>query len=86
MFYFDSPNGDALRTRCCKQSIGRNSPLPSLVGAISIIWAKGVLSIHAISEEAKQFYEQYRFTASSLEPLTLMVKVSDVAKSLGLPE
>jgi GNAT superfamily N-acetyltransferase len=40
--------------------------------------------VHAISEEAKQFYEQYRFTASSLEPLTLMVKISDVAKSLGL--
>lgn len=42
--------------------------------------------VHAISAEAKQFYEQYRFTASSLEPLTLMVKISDVAKSLGLPE
>ena len=42
--------------------------------------------VYAISEEAKQFYEQYRFTASSLEPLTLMVKVSDVAKSLGLPD
>jgi GNAT superfamily N-acetyltransferase len=42
--------------------------------------------VHTISEEAKQFYEQYRFTASSLEPLTLMVKVSDVAKSLGLSE
>jgi predicted N-acetyltransferase YhbS len=42
--------------------------------------------VHAISAEAKQFYEQYRFTASSLEPLTLMVKISDVARSLGLPE
>jgi predicted N-acetyltransferase YhbS len=42
--------------------------------------------VRAISAEAKQFYEQYRFTASSLEPLTLMVKISDVAKSLGLQE
>ena len=42
--------------------------------------------VRAISAEAKQFYEQYRFTASTLEPLTLMVKVRDVAKSLGLPE
>jgi predicted N-acetyltransferase YhbS len=42
--------------------------------------------VHAISAEAKQFYEQYQFTASTLEPLTLMVKVSDVAKSLGLPD
>ena len=42
--------------------------------------------VHAISEEAKQFYEQYRFTASSLEPLTLMVKINDAVASLGLPE
>ncbi|WP_310410031.1 DUF1778 domain-containing protein [Chamaesiphon sp. OTE_8_metabat_110] len=34
----------------------------------------------------KQFYDRYRFTASTLEPLNLMVKISDVAKSLGLPE
>jgi GNAT superfamily N-acetyltransferase len=42
--------------------------------------------VHAISEEAKKFYEQYRFTASSLEPLTLMVKINDAVASLGLPE
>jgi GNAT superfamily N-acetyltransferase len=32
--------------------------------------------VHAISEEAKQFYEKYGFTASPLDPMTLMVKVS----------
>jgi GNAT superfamily N-acetyltransferase len=53
--------------------------------AAEIVGIRAIL-VHAISAEAKQFYEQYRFTASSLEPLTLMVKVSDVAKSLGLPE
>jgi GNAT superfamily N-acetyltransferase len=42
--------------------------------------------VHAISEEAKQFYEQYRFTASSLEPLTLMIKINDAVTSLGLPK
>jgi GNAT superfamily N-acetyltransferase len=42
--------------------------------------------VHAISEEAKQFYEQYRFTASTLEPLTLMVKVTDAIASLGRAE
>jgi GNAT superfamily N-acetyltransferase len=40
--------------------------------------------VHAISEDAKLFYEKYRFTASTLEPLTLMAKVKDLAASFGL--
>jgi GNAT superfamily N-acetyltransferase len=39
--------------------------------------------VHAISEEAKQFYEKCGFTASPLEPMTLMLKVSDATTSLG---
>ncbi len=40
--------------------------------------------IHAISEDAKQFYEKCGFTASPIEPMVLMVKVSDAFASLGL--
>lgn len=40
--------------------------------------------VHAISEEAKQFYERYGFIASSIEPMTLMVKVNDAVASLSL--
>jgi hypothetical protein len=54
-----------------------------MLNAEEIAGIRAIL-VHAISEDAKQFYAQYRFTASSLQPLTLMVKVSDVAKSLGL--
>lgn len=39
--------------------------------------------VHAISEDAKQFYEKCGFTASPLDPMTLMVKVSDARASLG---
>jgi GNAT superfamily N-acetyltransferase len=39
--------------------------------------------VHAISEEAKQFYEQCGFTASSLDPMTLMVNVKDARESLN---
>jgi GNAT superfamily N-acetyltransferase len=39
--------------------------------------------VHTISEEAKQFYEKCGFTASPLEPMTLMLKVSDATTSLG---
>jgi hypothetical protein len=38
--------------------------------------------VHAISEEAKQFYQKCGFTVSPMEPMTLMVKVSDVIASL----
>jgi GNAT superfamily N-acetyltransferase len=39
--------------------------------------------VHAISEDAKQFYEKCGFTASPLDPMTLMVKVNDAHASLG---
>lgn len=40
--------------------------------------------VHAIDEEAKKFYvERCGFTPSPVHPLTLMVLLSDVRKSLG---
>jgi GNAT superfamily N-acetyltransferase len=38
--------------------------------------------VHAISEDAKLFYQKCGFTVSPMEPMTLMVKVSDVIASL----
>ncbi|AFY84111.1 GNAT family N-acetyltransferase [Oscillatoria acuminata] len=40
--------------------------------------------VHAISEEAKQFYEKCGFTASAIDPMTLMVTVKDAKNALGL--
>jgi predicted N-acetyltransferase YhbS len=70
------------------KGIGRGLLRDAVLRTLKAAEIAGIRAIlvHAISEEAKQFYEQYRFTASSLEPLTLMVKISDVSKSLGLPE
>ncbi|WP_159783749.1 GNAT family N-acetyltransferase [Sodalinema gerasimenkoae] len=39
--------------------------------------------VHAISDDAKRFYETCGFTASPVDPMTLMVKVSDAHASLG---
>ena len=40
--------------------------------------------VHALDEEAKQFYvERCGFTPSPVHPLTLMVMLADVKKSLG---
>ena len=38
--------------------------------------------VHAISEDAKQFYEKCGFTASPIDPMTLMVKINDAIASL----
>lgn len=38
--------------------------------------------VHAISEEAKQFYEKFGFTASPIDPMTLMVTVNDARNEL----
>lgn len=37
--------------------------------------------VHALSQEAKQFYEQCGFMASSLDPMTLMVSIKDARAS-----
>ncbi|PZD70497.1 hypothetical protein C1752_11499 [Acaryochloris thomasi RCC1774] len=54
-----------------------------ILQAAEIAGIRAIL-VHAISEEAKQFYEQYGFAASSLEPMTLMIKVSDAKASYRL--
>ncbi len=41
--------------------------------------------VHAISENAKQFYEKCGFTASPIEPMTLMVTVDDARSAVGWP-
>lgn len=39
--------------------------------------------VHAISEEAKRFYERHGFVASPVGPMTLMITVADANKALG---
>ena len=39
--------------------------------------------VHSISEEAKQFYEKCGFTASPIDPMTLMVTVNDASNELS---
>jgi hypothetical protein len=39
--------------------------------------------VHAISDEAKRFYERYGFVASPVDPMMLMITVTDAEKALG---
>ena len=39
--------------------------------------------VHAISEDAKRFYERSGFVSSPIDPMTLMITVADAEKALS---
>ena len=39
--------------------------------------------VHAISEDAKKFYERCGFSPSPIDPMTLMITTADAEKALG---
>ena len=49
------------------------------VGAAATIGVRAIL-VHAISDEAKTFYEKYGFRPSPLEPMTLMVTMDEAQR------
>jgi GNAT superfamily N-acetyltransferase len=54
-----------------------------IFGAADKIGVRAVL-VHAISAEAKAFYEGAGFRSSPVDPMTLMVTLDEVGKMLGL--
>jgi GNAT superfamily N-acetyltransferase len=53
-----------------------------IVQAADIAGIRAIL-IHAISEEAKRFYERYGFVASPVDPPTVMISVAEAARIIG---
>ena len=39
--------------------------------------------VHAISDQAKRFYEKHGFTSSHEDPMTLMITIKEVARILA---
>lgn len=70
------------------QGIGRALLRDAILRTLQAAEIAGIRAIlvHAISEEAKHFYEKCGFTASPVDPMTLMVTVKDAAVTLGLSE
>jgi GNAT superfamily N-acetyltransferase len=52
------------------------------VQAAEIAGIRAIL-VHAISEAAKRFYENYGFVASLVDPLTVMITVAESVRMLG---
>lgn len=44
------------------------------------------LLVHAISDDARKFYEHCGFQASPTKPMTLMITLAEARRSLGVPE
>ena len=65
--------------RCLGRSLVRDAILRTFQVA-EIAGIRAIL-VHAISAEAKEFYEKCGFTASPVEPMTLMVKIDDAITS-----
>lgn len=53
-----------------------------IAGAAQIVGVRAIL-VHAISDEARAFYEHWGFVSSPLEPMTLMMPVRDVHRMIG---
>jgi GNAT superfamily N-acetyltransferase len=53
-----------------------------VIGAAETIGVRAIL-VHAISEDAKAFYERSGFRPSPLEPMTLMVMIDEARKMLA---
>ncbi|MGB0560481.1 MAG: GNAT family N-acetyltransferase [Spirulinaceae cyanobacterium] len=62
------------------RSLLRDAILRTLQAA-EIVGIRAIL-VHAISEAAQQFYEKQGFVASPVDPMTLMIRVSDARAAI----
>ena len=53
-----------------------------IVGAAETVGVRAIL-VHAMSDEAKRFYERFGFRASPVDPMTLMMTVEEVVRMIG---
>src|SRR5579863_6607083 len=53
-----------------------------IVGAADTVGVRAIL-VHALTKEAKTFYESFGFRASPLEPMTLIMTIHEVRRAIG---
>lgn len=67
------------------RSLGRSLLRDAVLRTMQAAEIGGIRAIlvHAISEDAKRFYERHGFTASPVDPMTLMIAIRDAKKALS---
>jgi len=68
--------GQRVGTGLLRDAVLRTLQASQIAGVRAIL-------VHAISEAAKRFYEQYGFVASPVDPLTMMITTAEAAKIIG---
>ena len=70
------------------QGIGRGLVRDAVLRTVQAAQIAGIRAIlvHAISEEAKKFYEKCGFISLPVAPMTLLVTVADAKAALGVVE
>lgn len=59
-----------------RDAVLRTAQVASIAGVRAIL-------LHAISDDARRFYERNGFTSAPVDPLTMMVTLADVRKALS---
>jgi GNAT superfamily N-acetyltransferase len=75
------PVDQAFQGRGIGTGLLRDSVLRMLQAA-RIAGIRGIL-VHAIWDAAKQFYEGYGFVASPIDPMTLVVTMTEAVRTVG---
>lgn len=68
--------GQSIGTGLLKDAILRTLQAGEIAGIRALL-------VHAISDKAKQFYMQYGFMPSPIDPLTVMISLKDAYKSFN---
>lgn len=68
--------GKGLGTALLRDAVLRTVQAANIGGIRAIL-------VHAISEDARRFYEHCGFSASPVDPMTLMISIADVAQILN---
>jgi GNAT superfamily N-acetyltransferase len=66
------------------RNVGRSLLRDAILRTLQAAEIGGIRAIlvHAISEDAKRFYERYGFASSPVDPMTLMVALGDAKKAV----
>jgi GNAT superfamily N-acetyltransferase len=67
------------------RGLGRSMLRDAILRTLQVAGIAGIRAIlvHAISVEARQFYERSGFSASPIDPMTLMITISDAERALS---
>jgi GNAT superfamily N-acetyltransferase len=67
--------GRGIGSALLKDAVLRTAQAAEIAGIRAVL-------VHAISESAKRFYEKKGFTSSPVDPMTLMITLTDAANAL----